>query len=96
MKSLNKKQQAKLQVLQGTLLDTIEKFNDARMELEGFREEVASEIEAYRDDRSDAWLESDRGQASEAWLDLWQTETEVEEIDAPDEEATLPIEQEDS
>jgi F0F1-type ATP synthase membrane subunit b/b' len=50
----------------GQMIDAI---NDAREELRGMLEDEANAAEAYADDRSEKWQESDRGQAYNEWKD---------------------------
>jgi len=53
----------------------VESYNEALCE-------VAGEIQCYMDERSDAWLESERGEAYQEWLECF--EEEAEETDSPE------------
>lgn len=49
----------------------VAKYNEIIDEVVGFGEDIAREIEGYMDERSEAWLDGDKGQAYEEWKDIW-------------------------
>jgi peptidoglycan hydrolase CwlO-like protein len=56
-------------------------YNEIMHQLNESLQEVAEEIEAYIDDRSEKWKESERGDAYQDWLYFF--EEEKDEIDEP-------------
>jgi hypothetical protein len=50
----------------------IEELNSAISEANGFAENIASEIQAYIDERSEKWQDSDRGSAYNDWCSAYQ------------------------
>lgn len=60
-------------------------LNEKIGDLNAFREDIAAEARGYIDERSDAWVEGDRGQAYEEFATEWEAEVdEVSEVDEPD------------
>lgn len=60
-------------------------YSETVQEANSFREDIASEIESYIDERSDKWREGDAAGSYETWRDQWQEEFEEISLDAPDE-----------
>jgi len=59
-------------------------YNSARGAVVDFMSEVAAEMEAYFDERSDAWREGEAGERYEVWRDAWGEEPDREvEVDSP-------------
>lgn len=58
-------------------------YNDAVQEFEDFRDEIATAMQDYIADRSDTWLESDRGGDYEAWANAWDTVLDELEAEPP-------------
>jgi len=50
----------------------IDDYNALVEEANGFKDDVASQIEEYMDARSESWQEGERGQAYAEWRDNWQ------------------------
>jgi hypothetical protein len=63
------------------------KYNEIVTEAEEFRESVHGDIDGYMGERSEKWLEGDRGQAYDSWRTEW--ESSIDQIslsvDNPDE-----------
>jgi len=62
----------------------VDDLNEAIVEMDSFREEIASEISDYISGRSETWTESDGGQAHQDWHEKWDTSLEEVEIELPD------------
>ncbi len=60
-------------------------YNAAVIDANNFRDDVASEISSYIDDKSDNWRDSERGSAHEEWKSQWETELEEASLDEPEE-----------
>lgn len=63
----------------------VDELNDAIDNANIWRGELAGDVQAYVDDRTEAWLESDKGQATQSWIDELNTEIEQVEFDLPEE-----------
>ena len=50
--------------------DRLEEVNEAVEEFNAWREDLAEDLRANFDERSDAWRESERGAAVEDWIDI--------------------------
>lgn len=63
----------------------IEAFNETIQEARGFAEDIVSEIDAYMSDRSEKWLEGERGEAYEAWKSEWENVSleDLEPVEEP-------------
>lgn len=63
----------------------LERYNEAIDEAESWTSGIADDIEAYIDEKSNNWRESDRGQGYDLWKEVYQnTGIEQLEIDKPD------------
>jgi hypothetical protein len=49
----------------------IDEYNAIIADAEGFRDDVISQIDDYMSERSEKWLEGERGQAYGEWKDSW-------------------------
>jgi hypothetical protein len=60
-------------------------YNEAVSAADGFAQDMASAIEAYMDEKSDRWLESDKGQAFADWKDEFDAADfdELETVEVP-------------
>lgn len=63
-------------------------YNKLVQEANGFCEDIASEIEAHMDERSDKWRESDAASVYEEWKSSWEQDLDEIELDEPEEIAT--------
>jgi hypothetical protein len=81
---LTKAEQTKLAALTSAMDDAALAYNEARNELEAFRSEIHTKISEYVDSKSEAWQESDRGQAIQTWRDAWEEEPGDEAANAPE------------
>jgi len=82
---------AKLAELFALVQEALEVYNATIWDAQSFRTDLVSELEGYRDERSDKWQESDRGQAFEDWIQEWEnldldevTIDEPEPLETPD------------
>lgn len=89
MRKLNKKTIAELTRLYGELSglqcsveDAVSQYNDTLAELNSELEDIATDIQTYMDDRSDAWQESEKSGAYQEWVSFF--EDAKGEIDDPD------------
>jgi hypothetical protein len=65
--------------------EAIDDYQAVVDEAQGFVEEVASDIGSYMDEKSEKWLESDRGQSYEQWKSEWENvEIPTVDIDEPE------------
>jgi hypothetical protein len=71
----------------------IDAYNEELKNARTWAEEIASDIEGYYDERSDAWKDGDKGQAVEAWKSTFE-DFSVEDVEFEDPEA-LEIDTED-
>jgi len=81
MKALTKEQSSELAGFQMELEEATERYNTARAELEEFRESICDEMSTYFDERSEKWVDSEKGEAFQRWWGHWQTPTETEELE---------------
>lgn len=51
----------------------IDNFNEVTERAQGFRDDVARQIEDYMGERTEKWLEGERGQAYEEWRSAWDS-----------------------
>lgn len=74
-------------------------YNDVVTEAQSFAEDVAGDIDGYMTEKSDKWLEGEKGEAYSVWLEAWQgfdapeLDTDVEIPDLPDDEASAALEE---
>lgn len=76
--------------------DQIAAYNEALEEARGFADDMARSIEDFMSEKSERWLEGDRGQAYEEWKSEWSgleltdlSPIEVLEFDEPEHAATI-------
>jgi hypothetical protein len=74
MRRLNKKQTEELEELRTKLVDAAQLFNQARTELESFREDIVTEQQSYYDDRSERWQASEACEVYQEWISTWEEE----------------------
>lgn len=74
MKKLSKKQAAELAALLEKLNDAAQQYEQARSQFNEFRDDIATEIADYIEERSDAWQEGERGEAHREWCGQWENE----------------------
>lgn len=96
-----------LESLTDVLNDVLKEYNGIINACTAFCEDIGDEIDSQIEERSERWLESDKGQATVSWCDQWKDFACLqEEIEWPDELvlesddfieefANLPIEPED-
>ena len=66
--------------------EQIEKYNAVIDDAKAWAEDIASEIQSFIEDKSEAWQQGDRGQAYEEWRSSFETvELEEVELEAPEE-----------
>lgn len=54
-----------------SLVDLMASIEDVRNELQTNSQEIAGQVEAYRDERSERWKSSDVGEEYSGWVDCW-------------------------
>lgn len=64
-----------------TLSPILEMYNNAVAAAKDWAAEMASDIESYMDDRSDAWREGDKAFEYETWKDA-HAEVDLDELEA--------------
>jgi uncharacterized protein with von Willebrand factor type A (vWA) domain len=62
----------------------LEAHNDLVAEANELREEIGGEQNDYLSGRSEKWLEGERGQAYQEWIDAWSNDLESVFIEAPE------------
>lgn len=62
----------------------IDRYNELVVEATAFRDDVVAAIDEYIGERSDKWLESDKGQAYASWKSEWESfdTSELETVEA--------------
>lgn len=70
-KAVDKLVQA-VQTKDADLQVAVDAYNSARVALYSFSGAIADDIEAYVDERSEAWHESDKAEAYEEWQGQWK------------------------
>lgn len=60
-------------LIERELSDAIVHYNDTIAECVEFRDEVVTKMEAYIEERSEAWGESDTGSSYIEWKDEWES-----------------------
>ncbi len=59
-------------------------YDGAQANIRDFMQELAADMEAYQDEKSDAWREGEAGERYEEWRQRWEDEIgEPEELEAP-------------
>src|SRR5262245_19838640 len=76
---------SKMDEIKGPVQAAIEEYNSVVTEVREFAEGIAAEADDDMSDKSDRWLESDRGQAAEAFKSEWSLSLDEIDIDLPDE-----------
>ena len=89
MKNLSKERVSELTRLYGELSglqcsveDAVSQYNDTLAELNSELEDIATDIQTYMDDCSDAWQESEESGAYQEWVSFF--EDAKDEIYEPD------------
>jgi len=72
----------------------ITNYNEKLSEAQGFAQDIASEIDAYADGRSEKWQESERADAYREWKEEWETFAEADQTEEL-EQLTDPFENDD-
>lgn len=96
MRSLTKDQAKRWEVLSNAVEEKNTKvceanaeYNAALQELAAFRDELVADMEAYRDERSDKWHESDAASNYEDWIQEYEN-IELDGVEDPDLPDTNP------
>ena len=77
---------AAMQAAYETLQPHVERYNSTVQDAGEWLADLVSAMEAYQDERSEAWQDSATGQAYEAWLDAYRSaDLETVAIEAPEE-----------
>lgn len=58
----------------------LDRYNEKRVEIGEFRDEIVIAIEEYVDERSEKWQESEAAGRYETWKSMWE-ELEVDEVE---------------
>lgn len=75
-----------LENLTEVLKDAVDVYNDIVNDCTAFCEDIANEIDSELEERSEKWLESDKGQAAISWGDQWKDFSCLQEdLELPDE-----------
>ena len=76
---------AAMQAAYETLQPHVERYNSTVQDAGEWLADLVSAMEAYQDERSEAWQDSATGQAYEAWLDAYRSaDLETVDIEAPE------------
>lgn len=67
------------------VVKAVEEYNSAVSDANGFRDDIANEIENSIDDKSERWQQSDAAESYREWLAAWQEE--IEDMDVPDKDS---------
>lgn len=62
---------ASAESLWGDIEEALGAYNETISDANSWREEVASDIQSYIDDKSEKWQEGERGQAFAEWHDIF-------------------------
>lgn len=76
---------SKMDEIYQPLQKAVEAYNEVREEVNDFASGIATDIQSYIDDRSEAWHDSDAAQVMDDWKTVWDEEIDELEIDKPDE-----------
>lgn len=74
----------------GKVQDAIDRFNETVQNVNAFKSDIVSEMEGYRDEKPEKWLESKKGELYQSWINEWEyldlEEIEIEQptIETPD------------
>ena len=78
----------------------INAYNEHLEEVNGFAQDIASELRGACDERSEKWADSDAGQTACAFVEAWEnfsidefSEDEPDEVRAPDEDVAEMLEE---
>lgn len=79
----------KLESELAALAEVYKEYNDAKAEAKSYCDDIASQIEEYIGEKSEAWQEGENGQRWASWKETYegfdiQLETEVPEFDEED------------
>lgn len=66
--------------LKRRVVESLDEYMSALAESRAFREEIADSLEAYKNERSEKWQESEAGSDYESWIDSWR-DCELDDID---------------
>ena len=78
---LDKDQRARFDELKRKLDGARAELAEAVAEAQEFAQEVVGAVEAEFEGKSDKWIDSERGQKAQEWLDAWQEAGELAEVD---------------
>ena len=67
------------------VLSAEEAYNDATQAAQEWLKDRAAEIQAYIDERSEQWQDSDRGKAYGEWKETFDLSLDDSDLDEPDE-----------
>lgn len=77
--------------------EAIVEYNDTVRDANNWCQDLVSQMETYRDERSVKWHDSDTGQQYDSWMQVWSEELneadEFNDIDAPSMDAADELEQ---
>lgn len=68
----------------GPVQAALEVLNEAVVNADTWRGEIADAMEEYAGERSDNWQESDAGSTYRGWIDEWSNELEQIDLDLPE------------
>ncbi len=88
--------QAELTIREAAFESAREALNEMIVKANEWAEEVATEIDDYMSQRTDKWLDGERGQAYDEWKTAYQNFSldEIDEPELPGEEAFTDLEEE--
>jgi len=75
---------SQLKDLESKTNECVDEYNKIIVSINEFADNIKQRQQDYFDDRSDSWLDSDRGMEYECWKDEWESFCELEEIECPD------------
>ena len=65
--------------------EALEEYNQAVEDTNSWAADIVSEMDDYMGNKSDTWLEGEKGQAYEEWKQAWEKELDLADIDEPEE-----------
>lgn len=78
------------------LNEAIDDYNGTIQDVNRWAQDLVSQMETYRDARSEKWIDSDVGQQYDSWIQSWADDLnemdEVEEVSAPSTDAITTLE----